>query len=430
MAPRRPLAPAAGLEGEHELIGPPLIAPSPVAGPTPVTDLNTALVEGDRERACEAFLEVWRGRGYDMSAELVRADPMGRAVRVARAYARTGRFPPEEMLLRAPALTEEEVARLGRSRLAGDQAEQDLWYEQMKQPGAARPAHRAPGNPAGVWALARAIVRTPSRFGDQRAVDAGTRQLNISVSHDLFADFESEARAHPGFRGVALLRGRARGGATAFPLHIGYEIEAIVDGVPTRMVVRTKLGDSKAADSAGRLRSARGMIKRNAPELAGFAETMSDEGREFGPDALSIPKDAIAAAAPILTSEAMLGADSCLHEGATWRLNNIYTTGPEAADALMLSCNECHRERVRVVPTHRVEPTMHLAKRLEEPAIAAAYLARERFHAELAGDERPVVSIEQLRARDGIELREERPSEEPLLAGRTASLGDALAGAR
>lgn len=83
----------------------------------------------------------------------------------------------------------------------------------------------------------------------------------------------------------------------------------------------------------------------------------------------------------------------CEHAHGPWKLN-----GPE--DAFIRGCAECAAVAVEAVPVHRV--------RLSGPFVPelgafheAAYLNRQRFHQTLADDPRPVISIRQLRLRDG-----------------------------
>lgn len=85
----------------------------------------------------------------------------------------------------------------------------------------------------------------------------------------------------------------------------------------------------------------------------------------------------------------------CDHPAGHWVLT-------ESADTLLLCCTTCGLAGLDAVPAHRLRRNDPLSPagldRLDEPA----YLRRQRFHQALAGDARPVLSLRQLRARDGL----------------------------
>lgn len=399
---------------------------------SPAARFNDALVVGDADAAAGHFLEMWRQRGYDMSGELNRREPFALITRLARAFAHLGQFAPEDLLVRATALTEADLAAFD-TRWSGDEEQEARWAAQ--EDATRRPGYNMPADPDAFWSLARAILRTPSRFNARAFPAAGApRQVNIQVSNSLLLDLADNERAHPAFRGLKLLTGSIRRGVSTRTLAAAIDFEAEIDGTPTRVQAWTVLGDTKALDAAGRLKSARGMVKRNRQQFASLVDELRDEGRTLASGALSAPQGELAAGAPKLDADQMLGPDICSHARAVWRLNSIQRTGPAAADAVIRTCDQCHRERLEVLPLHRLHSEHHLAHGLRDEQVSEAYLARERFHAELAGDQRPVVSLAQLRARDGI-----APEPAPATSGaapavphaqRAGSFDDALASVR
>lgn len=108
----------------------------------------------------------------------------------------------------------------------------------------------------------------------------------------------------------------------------------------------------------------------------------------------------------------LIGKDECRHENAQWLPAN---GGRHIHDTARLDCPTCYRPRVAVAPLHRL-PTDHPVRRevfdgkrsyrheAGSPNLTneQRYLMRERYHAALRDDDRPVQSIEQLTARDGL----------------------------
>lgn len=108
----------------------------------------------------------------------------------------------------------------------------------------------------------------------------------------------------------------------------------------------------------------------------------------------------------------LIGNDRCRHENAEWVAANGRS---HIHDSVRLECRDCLRARVAVAPLHRL-PTDHPVRRKvidgtrtfrdEEGAPVLSneerYLMRERYHAALRDDDRPIVGMQQLTRRDGI----------------------------
>lgn len=121
-------------------------------------------------------------------------------------------------------------------------------------------------------------------------------------------------------------------------------------------------------------------------------------GRSF--QAKSEGREAAARLPEVSLAEALPGA-YCAHEQGRW-VRNDGLSGPDTAH---LTCEDCLGAQIAAVPLHQVDPGSGiLAPDLEDLSSLVgeeAYLLAQRFHQTLAGDPRPVSSLDQLRARDG-----------------------------
>lgn len=413
----------------------PALSAYPSGEAPPSVILSAALLDAnDEPDARRAYLEYWRALGEDRTAELEAAGPDAFRIarRIARAHAQLRMFGPERLLTHAPSLTQRDLDLLGASRRTGD--EMELNYSKDARGGLVGSLYRVPASQEALGALLRAIARNPYAYkgdGPFPAAD-GPRQINVSVPRQVLLDELEKSRSDGTFAGLRLMHWRRRQENTT-TLSLGLVREAVVDGRPTRVVVTSKLGSSRATDAEGRRRSAASICRRHFPDCRELIRELEVDEEQFeaGIHALSAPLEA--AELPAMSHDAFFGADRCGHPRASWRLNGIHERGRGAADAVVLHCEDCHRPQIEVIPLHRLPPGNHFARRLDDPKLAESYLERERFHAELAGDTRPVTSVAELRARDGVVLMAvpaPHASDSVSPADRRESLGEVLSGRR
>lgn len=112
---------------------------------------------------------------------------------------------------------------------------------------------------------------------------------------------------------------------------------------------------------------------------------------------------------PQRPAEELFGDGSCRHETATWAPDGVGRHWPASTavnerfvdDSMVLSCGCCLRRRLASVPAHRLPEGHELLMRIRNKE--EEYLAAQHTHELLAGgDVSAPLSIEQLRARDGI----------------------------
>lgn len=115
----------------------------------------------------------------------------------------------------------------------------------------------------------------------------------------------------------------------------------------------------------------------------------------------------------------VLGSDNCNHHEGEWHPEAL---PGHATDCMRLSCPDCLRNRIAVVPLHCIDADDEIIADPED------YLAVARYHASLSGDQRKIVSIDQLRARDGIQsiIPEDYASRQDLGPRQIRSVGDAM----
>lgn len=386
------------------------------------------LIRGELEHARSLCQDIARDRGEEAHAQalrdLARPETLEPARRIARAFAWLGRSAPSELMARAPSLGQEDLDALTAVRRAGDEAAQAVAARERAS-GRSYPVTNSADD---FFALARAVIATPSRFslGAPPPPGAG-REVKLRVSGDCL--LELWRRPPAGERRTVTLLHQATRAAGTGSLWLAVRHEAIADGAPLRITAQLRIGDTRATDAAGRIRSVTNHVRRRHPDLRPMLAEMADEARQsFSAAVSSLAKEL--ESAPDLTLGQLVGEPSCTHTSGRWRPNSWGVGAESAADAVSYDCPDCHRAQIAVVALHRLRADHPQARHLGDPEAQQRYLARERFHRELAGDSRPVRSLAALRAADpplGCEDGVPQP-QGPAAAGRSSSLGRALTG--
>lgn len=387
-APRR----CGRLPGAPALADPPTPALADYPGQSgALARMGIALVAGDDVAAAGHYLAHHATLGVDAARQLRRRDPWKQVRRIARAQAWLGRHVPEELLERAPRLGPAEVAPLTACREVGDEAAELV----ARTSGSGR-GHPVETDARGFYALARAVLASPSRFQLAEPPPAGAPlQLKLEVTDQ--ALLELRRRPSPAARRRVVLLHTVEPRGVALWLAVSHE--GVADGVPMRVMAQVRLGETQAANELARLQTAIRAVTRRHPTLVDLTADMEDEPRAAEGDVLTTLGRGLVDGAPELALRELVGEDLCAHLEGRWRLNGGATARVDCADAAVFVCPDCHRDHLAVVPLHRLEPEHPLTHHLLDPAGADAYLRRERFHRELAGDTRPIGDLGALRRR-------------------------------
>lgn len=203
-------------------------------------------------------------------------------------------------------------------------------------------------------------------------------------------DLEEEFRGSPAWAGpVAISHANYNSGPR---IEVGVRFAARHHGVPTTLTVYYP--DPKDARVGARSSLERRLgVGRNALkalEIKGASKAPLIQRRDSVIDDFRGSEEGL----PEGDLDAMLGATPdmprCGHVGGDrlqWHLNDTH-------DAMCLDCRICRRRSLVAVPLHRVRDHEKLSDE-------TSYLGLQAYYQELAGDDRPIVSMAQLLERDG-----------------------------
>lgn len=421
-ASRRMPAPAAPGVAEREDPASPFAAAVAAGMEMSLASLNSALVSGDEETARRMYM-AHRGGQQEALEEAGSVDALRYARRIARAFAWLGEPMPQELLVRAPLLDRADVELLAARRTEGDEAV-ELLARQERRDGR---SYTVTNTAEDFRLLARSVLATPSRFsfGFEEMTDGSPREVRLAVHphalRELWEDPPGSAR-----RRLELVRSRRRASGGEV-LWVRVTSDGIINGVPTRVGAHTRLGETRADDAAGRMRSAVAHIRRKFPDMKPLIGEIADSESHLTKTAYGPLRERIDDAPNLRLSE-LVGDGACAHLNGRWVLNGAPVASRNCADAAIFNCPDCYREHVAVVPLHQIAPAHRLVAHLREPDRAEAYLARERFHRALAGDDRPVRSLVTLRSRQRpLACEDGSPfTVRDVGASRSGSLGAAL----
>lgn len=315
--------------------------------------------------------ERFADRGLEEQARLLAADrELGRPNSID-ALRRFGRVQPSR-----------ELALLAVDRLTGDAGERaaaEVW--DLRQSAAATVARDFTE-----WqTAARAILRVPGRYAAEPGAVKGREVVvtaDEAVAHEVF----DHAREAGWATDLRLMVAQAPGRQGGRDLSAYLRAAASVEGVPFAVSVRIPLARTAATSEQTLVREARRHL-----QLLGWDRGVRPEiDRRAGKAILQLERDGL----PDGAAATMIGHDVCRHPDAYWD-DGI------AEDGVALRCGACLRQRIAIIPAHRLPATHAVAVRAA--AREREYLRRERARALIAGAAAPEVeSIGELRERDGL----------------------------
>lgn len=352
--------------------------------------VSEALMAGDRDlvraRVASALTAVGEPERAATAAALPEAS-IAIAERLLHAYRELDEPAPFDLLDGIGDLTEDDIHRAGVDRLHGDRLERFL-----RDPG--RPRYWVDLSPVtGVFEFeqqARRLLRSPHRYGGIREEDERRDQvMYVPVADE--AAFTTIARHYagkPGFAGIGVLK--ATRGAANPELSLGVRLSFSDEQGRHELWAVLPRARSRAATLPGQANACRVSELRMSAEDVSFTAYWEGQPRSLhrpspntGPDpAPELPLDAVLS----------MGERPCSHPQASW-------SATPHADALRLSCPDCDRRSLAVVPRHRAPSASGVAL---PPLDESDYLRRHRFHAALAGETDKAGSFAELRLRDGV----------------------------
>lgn len=263
---------------------------------------------------------------------------------------------------------------------------------------------------------ARAAAYHPSSttIADPQAARAEAFASWIPVEAQLFLELGRAFVADPVFLEPALL---VRGHPTRDKVSILYaalRLGALVDGREHMPAMIVKVGETRAETATGQRRKALGLWRAVGVRDGERVTVREWDGEYLGAET---PRGGLPIRAPL----DLYGIDYCDHPDGRWQPN-------QTVDALMLNCPTCRRRQIAVVPRHRL-PADHKHHILRESEHAhAAYLRREAFYRELAGEGPAPGDLEELvRAEPPLSLEPGdyavRPAPADRSGGFTAAFG-------
>lgn len=348
-------------------------------------DSARRLVSAWREATPEHQWELSAAEQAPIPLEDISNADLERQARVLSAWAELG-LPQDSTILRrfGRAVMPQEFDRLLAEHMPGDAGER-AWAAAV---GENRPVTRLRADSLEQWQVAaRAALRVPEAYPmDDDAEPTEGQEVVVRtpehVAHEVLTmAMEKGWRTDLRLALVPTARG-------------GFELTALL-----RVAVMTE-GGPLAVSASVHLENTLATSERTLLEIARRRLTMF--GWERG-NAPAIERHSRAARRPLHDDELaelperpaadILGHDTCRHEEARWDSETLQ-------DALVLRCSACRRERIAVVPAHRLPEGHTIARNAERHEIA--YLQGERARAALNGQTLREESIADLRARDGV----------------------------
>lgn len=317
------------------------------------------------------------------------------ATRLVRAHDELGEFNDKgdlklsfDPLFGIPGLGARDLERAGINRLSGDSADRLL---AEREPSLYAPQMPRAHDARSFDLIAREILRVPERFKHQESADFSEGEVVMVplASPEAFMALRDRYADHPAFAGVGITSTAAPSKARlAVGLRLVFQRE---DGGRREVWGVLDRAHSNARTPTGRARACR--IDELGLEQADISVVRHRDMSAVRTPYRSDRWAPAAAPARLGVDEVFMTRPSCAHRSGTW--------APTAdGDALRLSCKDCTRESLAVVPRHRL-PTAGGLSRLG-PLEESRYLARQRFHAILQGGVESAASFEQMRTRDGL----------------------------
>lgn len=348
----------------------------------------------DTERARALADEALRLTGQEERRAALVAAPescLETASRLTLAYAELGQDPPFDPLIGIPGLGQRDLDRAGVDRLSGPRAERALPPPppgQVVRWGAITPARTV----AEFEDQARQVIEGPARF-DGKVSDDGENVFVPIASPEAFAALRAHYEDHPAFAGYGVLSSVMHGMGTrkaelVVGLRLAYRDE---EGVRREVWATLPRGHSAANSRQGRLKACQlaelGLSADDIGPLRAWSRTpVAGHWPRASEQEPALPQ--------MDTSEALTALTACSHRHGRWVATSDH-------DAVRLTCPDCKRAAITVIPRHRLprhSSVLPALPELDEPR----YLARQRFHAVLAGGQETATSFAEMRERDGI----------------------------
>lgn len=342
-----------------------------------------ALGERDFEGARE-LVEAWRASSPDTEVEpldaITDAD-LEQQARIVNAMKELGLPVRREVLTRFGRMDDDPLRQLIIDRLEGDEGERRAAVLMKER---RRPASLFSSDLTTWQAAVRAVRRVPERYRSTLDRSAG-EEIRIATDEGTAHEVMTRARAAGWAVGTRILL--ERGPENRRRAHFCLRAMGTVEGRPLALSAVVYTGTTKATTASGLRRVVAGQLRQlgwpsgaapfvepdwSGAALAGFGA--------FGDPPVRLPV--------IGALSGLAGYDSCRHQNGIWN--------GEARGALTLGCPDCLRERIAVVPAHRLPEThtvAQLAARQESD-----YMAAERARAALEGRELTAQTIAELRA--------------------------------
>lgn len=260
----------------------------------------------------------------------------------------------------------------------------------------ARNAIHAPLRDFGpVPAMVRATLRRADR--DYPGDPPPAIRLRLHCGNNGFEEMITRLAMRPGFEGVFATRDRRR-----TPIGRWEPSEKVfasarsgwrIDGRPVQLEIATYVTDYSGSDEESRTRVAMFLepFSCDVPLADGFHDNFL-RGASTARDTDEV---VIAGQMPVTTAARLFGPERCAHPRGEWN------EGPHG-DTLRLSCGDCLRPAVAVIPRHRLSGSDESLSH-PDPREERGYLARLRIQA-LLFDRGVATDLDfrSLRRRDGL----------------------------
>lgn len=261
----------------------------------------------------------------------------------------------------------------------------------------------------------KAIVRDSATQDTARAAIAATRRMlrlsphvarrngwpaedgvgiRTNVTGEALAQLHSQMRGKAGARDLRIVTTRFPGHTLTRSFAVQFHMDAEIDGRPVSLEFHAPI--------EGKTRSRRpdaiAKAAREAAAKAGFNVPEGPiEGVSLNPDLrpfAAVSPSPTAARGQYPSVDRLLGPERCRHESARWASD--YLVG-----VARLECPECRRDRLAVVPLHRLPKGHRYALDPENATEATSrYLAEARVYRALEGEVDPPETLEELQRRD------------------------------
>lgn len=244
-------------------------------------------------------------------------------------------------------------------------------------------------------AAARRMLRlSPHVARRHRWSDEDGVGVRTYVSAEAMAEIHARLKDRPGARDLRIVTTRSPGHTVTRGFAIQFHLDAEIDGRPICLEFHAPIkGQSRSRRPEAIARAARaeadaaGFVVPEGPVDAAVVTSDLRRFSETSPDP-EAPRGRYG------SLDRLLGHERCRHETAKW--SRDYQAG-----VVCLDCSECRRDRLVVVPLHRLPKGHVQALRPDvNPENADRYLQEVRVFRALQGETDPPQTLEELQRRD------------------------------